>query len=145
MSLLFFFKGNEMTKTNVNRKLIWEYQDAKVALEVAKDKEKQLRDEIVSSLDSNAKNIVGTTKYDVSDDLGNCIVKVVVRETITCDNASEVENIKGSINNELFENLFRKTYSLNKKLYDELDESTKIIVDSIITKKNGLPSIEVIA
>lgn len=134
-------------QTTINRdQLLVQWLDSKRALEVAKEREAALRKQIVESAGFDLSKLEGTERLE----LGNGYeLKAVKKLTYTLDVAkvdSALDKIEatGPAGKLIAERLVKFKPELSVREYKELDPKFKKIIDSVLTVKSGMPTLELI-
>mgnify|MGYP001561094370 CR=1 FL=1 len=135
-------------------RLLLAWEESKTALEVAKEKEMQLRKKVVDfAFDQNKQS--GTERIELGNGWQAKAVKKVnygwIKSGDKVDKAAidkalaKIEKLGGAVGELIAERLVKWTPDLSLTEYKQLDEKYKKIIDEVIVTSDGAPTLEVIA
>lgn len=121
-------------------KLVARWNDAKTALESAKQQESDLREAIISEKFKDSE--LGTTNLDLGHGYK---LKAVIKQTISLDKKEDVEAMLIKLDENVRSRLFKYEWKMSEGEYKKLEDKDRLIVDTVITKKPAKPSLELVA
>ena len=117
--------------------ILEQHQHALAELAKWKLRELELRNKLIGSLPEEFIPDVGKSKTTRTEKL-----KVSVRRPLNITvNQKEVEGVMSQLDNETAVSVLPARYSLNKRVYSDLSESDKRIIEECLTEKEGQTAI----